>query len=110
MSARLLLQTCLNHPVREAVGRCLECTRFFCRECIAEHDGRLICGQCLARLTKPTPTAASPGWRLARSLAVAVLGFATAWFCFYTVGEVLLALPSSWHQEAIWESLGLPPL
>ena len=29
----LLYQRCFNHVLREAVARCPECLRYFCREC-----------------------------------------------------------------------------
>ena len=44
---------CGNHAGREAVARCPECRGFFCRECITEHEGRLICAQCQLRLARP---------------------------------------------------------
>jgi hypothetical protein len=36
-------QRCLNHMLREAVARCPECSRFFCRECITEHEDKVLC-------------------------------------------------------------------
>lgn len=96
-------QVCVNHPAREAVGRCVECTRFFCRECIAEHDGRLICASCLAKLARPA-TAARTWPRVVRSVAKGVLGFLFAWFCFYSVGRTLLQLPSEFHEDGFWNT------
>src|ERR1043166_5979979 len=49
----LLQQRCLNHSFREAVARCPECKRYFCRECVTEHDDRLICAACLKKLSRP---------------------------------------------------------
>jgi hypothetical protein len=40
-------QRCLHHHEREAVARCPECGHYFCRECITEHDERVICASCL---------------------------------------------------------------
>ena len=34
---------CLLHPVREAVARCKGCEEYFCRECVGEHDGEMLC-------------------------------------------------------------------
>ena len=45
-------ERCFNHAFREAVARCPECGRTFCRECISEHDDRVICAFCLKRLSK----------------------------------------------------------
>jgi hypothetical protein len=33
-----------------------------------------------------------------------VLGLLAAWFFFYLIGEILLALPSSFHEAALWQS------
>ena len=45
-------QRCFNHTSREAVARCPECGRFFCRECITEHDDRVLCAVCLGKKGK----------------------------------------------------------
>ena len=42
-------QRCFNHATREAVARCPECHHFFCRECITEHDDRVLCTGCLKK-------------------------------------------------------------
>ena len=54
--AALLANRCLHHPVREAVARCPECGQFFCRECITEHEDRVVCSSCLKRLTAKKET------------------------------------------------------
>jgi hypothetical protein len=33
-----------------------------------------------------------------------VLGLLAAWFFFYLIGEILLALPPSFHEAALWQS------
>ena len=38
----LIHRRCLHHPAREAVALCPECRRFYCRECVTEHAGRMI--------------------------------------------------------------------
>ena len=48
---KLSAQRCFNHAGREAVARCPECSRYFCRECISEHRGRVVCAGCLASLS-----------------------------------------------------------
>jgi hypothetical protein len=99
----LARQVCLNHPVREAVARCVECHRFFCRECIAEHDGRLICASCLAKLARPA--ARSRAWPgLVRGLVKGAAGFLFAWILFYTIGNLLLQLPSTFHEDTFWNA------
>ncbi len=100
--AVLVTQRCLHHPVREAVARCPECAQFFCRECITEHDDRVICSSCLKKLT--TKTAAKR-----RSLApfgrviVAFTGLLVAWIFFFLIGRLLVNIPSSFHEGTVWE-------
>ena len=47
MPAGLAQQLCWNHPGRGAVCRCPACQRSFCRECVSEHDARLLCAACI---------------------------------------------------------------
>ncbi len=101
----MLQHRCLNHSAREAVARCPECRRYFCRECVTEHDGRAICSACLARLSRVTER--QPlllGW-LTTPMAVA-LGLTVAWLFFYGVGRVLVKIPAEWHEGTVWEKLG----
>ena len=44
-----LQQRCWNHEAREAACRCPACGRSYCRECVSEHEGRLLCAACLSR-------------------------------------------------------------
>lgn len=90
---------CLLHPDREAVARCPECRRPGCRECVVEHEGRLLCARCLARRMAP---AAAPrdrpfvGWLTASLQAGAGLGL--LWVLFYLLGWLLLRIPTEWHE------------
>ncbi len=45
---------CYNHASREAVARCPQCSNFFCRECITEHDDVIMCASCLEKAGKTT--------------------------------------------------------
>jgi hypothetical protein len=86
---------CLHHVSREAVVRCPECRRFFCRECVTEHLGRMICAGCVGNL-------APAGMRDQRSLSSMWIGFALAgllltWILFYYFGEALARIPDSFH-------------
>jgi len=97
-------QRCLHHPAREAVARCPECGRFFCRECVVEHDDRVICAECLKRLVR------APGGSRARFAALSRLGyglagFILAWLFFYGFGRMLLLIPSSFHDGTLWRHL-----
>lgn len=97
---------CLHHAEREAAARCPACRQFFCRECVTEHEGRVLCSACLAKLTTPQDTGRSSfAWLLNPLLAG--LGLATAWIFFYALGTMLLWLPSTWHDGTIWQQLPL---
>jgi hypothetical protein len=100
----LARQVCLNHPSREAGARCVECQRFFCRECIAEHDGRLVCAGCLGKLARQETRPPRTWPRTLAALTKAVFGFIFAWFCFYSIGATLLRLPSRFHEQGFWNS------
>ncbi len=93
----LASQRCLLHPRREAIARCPECRRSYCRECVTEHDGRLLCAACLRRATQ---TAIPKLHRLAWLAAPfhLVTGLVVAWVLFYLLGLALLRTPSEWHE------------
>ena len=98
MSQALARQRCWTHAQREAVSRCPACRRFYCRECVTEHDGRLLCVQCL--LAGTAVNAARPGTRWLVLLAAAVLGVLVSFVVFYTTGYVLQQLPPAWASGA----------
>lgn len=100
----LAQQRCFHHALREAVARCPECRRYYCRECITEHEERLICSSCLRLLAAPPER---PGWRLrlgwmAAALVPGLLGIIAAWFFFYAIGAMLLSVPTSFHDGSLW--------
>ncbi len=87
---------CFNHHLREAVARCPECRRFFCRECITEHANRIVCARCLERLVGDSAPARR---RVQAGLSLGALaGFCCLWLLFYGLGRLLLALPSTFHE------------
>ena len=102
MSRDLSLQRCFNHGEREAVARCPGCHHYFCRECITEHEDRIICARCLQNLSKQSLKTVRD-WAGALVLGRCVLGLLAAWFFFYLVGEALLALPASFHEGTYWQ-------
>jgi hypothetical protein len=102
MSQTLTRQRCLHHPVREAVARCPSCGQFYCRECVVEHDDRVICADCLQRIARPdAKKRRSAAWL--SQLVLGGLGLLTAWFFFYEAGQVLLLIPTSFHDGTLWE-------
>jgi hypothetical protein len=95
MSA-LLHQRCWHHGAREAVVRCPDCHRFFCRECVIEHQGRMICTACVNASEVQTGDASRIGtWTL-----LGVGGFLLAWCVFYYLGMFLARIPSDFFESA----------
>jgi len=94
-------QRCLNHATREAVARCPECRQFFCRECITEHDDRVICAACLKKLAR-VPLLQRPAFAGLLRVGQCALGVFLAWFFFQLVAERLLKLPSEFHEGTLW--------
>jgi len=43
---------CFNHANREASARCPNCKHDFCRECITEHAGKMLCVNCLKKTSQ----------------------------------------------------------
>ena len=99
----LTYQRCFNHAQREAVARCPVCGQFFCRECITEHDDRIICAACLRRVAR-VPLFQRRTFASAIQLCQCLLGFILAWFFFYLIGESLLSLPAAFHERTLWQS------
>ena len=103
MRAGLQQQRCLNHSTREAVARCPSCGFYFCRECITEHDERILCASCLRKQSAQTERPRRSFAPLARTV-VALCGLMTAWFFFYLVGRALLATPTQFHEATVWKN------
>jgi hypothetical protein len=94
MMMDLLAQRCVLHPDREAAVRCPGCERFYCRECVTEHRGRMMCSHCVARFAAPSARKSSVGmmWIL-----LCVGGLLFSWMLFYYLGMALARIPSSFH-------------
>jgi hypothetical protein len=95
-------QRCFNHAMREAVALCPECKRFFCRECITEHDDRVLCTDCLQKLARK-PLAQRFALAQIFWLAQAVAGLLIVWYFFFLIGAGLLKLPDSFHEGTLWQ-------
>ncbi len=96
---------CAHHADREAVARCPACQRFFCRECVAEHDGRVLCARCLAWSNDRRVTRRVLLRRLAPLLQLA-LGLLLLWGCFFYLGQALILVPDHFHEGTIWPTGG----
>jgi hypothetical protein len=91
MTGAVVHQRCWNHADREAACRCPACGRGFCRECVTEHAGRLLCASCLSRITLGSRASAGAS-RFLRPAVLACAGLALGWVLFFTAGEALIAL------------------
>src|SRR5260370_40879694 len=93
---------CFNHAGREAVARCPECTQFYCRECITEHDDRVLCAPCLRKLAR-VPLFRRRGFGRTFRAAQVMLGLLAAWLFFYLIGSTLRSIPASFHVGELWQ-------
>jgi len=89
-------QACFIHPGRESVALCLECRHSFCRECVVDHDGRLICAGCLARM-QASSTEAHHGLRALAQTAGVLAALILCWMLFYSAGRALLITEPARH-------------
>jgi hypothetical protein len=93
---------CFNHNQREAVARCPACERHFCRECVTEHEDRVLCAACLKTLAVQSDAIGSTMSGLMKGVQF-LLGGWFLWLCFYYLGQLLLMLPSSFHEGTLWQ-------
>lgn len=98
----LLHQRCFNHATREAVARCPECGQFFCRECITEHDDRVLCSACPKKLAR-LPLVKRPAFKNVMRIAQGFAAIIMTWFFFFLIGEGLLKIPTSFHDGTLWQ-------
>ena len=99
----LIHQRCFNHSLREAAARCPECGHFYCRECITEHDDRVICAACLKKFAKQ-PFSKKRGLVGVLRAMQLLAGVFMVWLFFYWCGQMLLSLDSSFHETTIWRN------
>lgn len=99
----LLHQRCFNHMLREAVARCPECQRYYCRECVTEHEDKVLCASCLSHIVDPAASRLKR-WGGFAGIIHFLLGTMLIWMFFYYMGQLLLALPSSFHEGTLWQT------
>jgi hypothetical protein len=95
----LAQKKCFNHAQREAVARCPGCKRDFCRECVSEHDNKLLCTSCLSAIDAPQESARRT-FSFLIPAAQLFIGLFILWISFYVLGNVLLFIPTDFH--ATW--------
>jgi hypothetical protein len=79
------------------------CLRYFCRECVTEHEDRVLCAECLKKEVARESVRPGGFRRLLRGL-LPVAGLLIAWLFFYALGRTLLLIPSAVHDGTIWSS------
>lgn len=102
--AGLHLRRCARHTAREAAARCPACAEFFCRECIVEHDGRLLCSACLAKRAISVEQRRGRFRGVSRVLRTGA-GVIALWLVFYWIGALLLKVPRDLHDGTVWKKI-----
>jgi hypothetical protein len=105
MTPALIQQRCWNHDTREAVCRCPECGRSYCRECVTEHEARLLCSACLKVVAGDARRGRDRGVLRSVKLAPTAMlvgGLALAWCIFFAAGETLIWISSRLEQTS-WQ-------
>jgi hypothetical protein len=102
MYGDLANRRCVNHWQREAAARCPNCGRFFCRECVTEHEDRLLCASCLRMQTTHESARSTSLHFLFRTLQI-TLSILLLWSFFYYMGKTLLMMPDEFHEGSIWQ-------
>jgi hypothetical protein len=93
-----LQQRCWNHEAREAACRCPGCGRSYCRECVSEHEGRLLCAACLSAVTAGHEPIGARGRNLAPAAMIAA-AILLAWLTYWAAGESVMSVIRRMHQE-----------
>ncbi len=90
-------QVCSIHPEREAVARCPGCHRYFSREYVAEHEGKMLCTFCLDKLVGSEKKTTGSWASMTLTMLVGAAGVMSMCLIFILVGHVLSSLPDSFH-------------
>ena len=103
-AGQLHARRCARYPAREAAARCPGCGEFFCRECVVEHGGKLLCATCVARAAIGV---ARRQRRLAtlRRAGSTVGAIVVLWILFYWTGAILVKIPPEFHDGTVWKKM-----
>ena len=99
MTALPIRQQCWNHEAREAVCRCPGCGHSYCRECVTEHDTRLLCAACLRKV--PGDSVRRPARRVPAAVQLAT-GLLLAWFVLLVFAGGVAEF-SARMEQAAWQ-------
>jgi hypothetical protein len=90
------------HPDREAVAICLSCNHYFCRECVTEHRGRVLCKACLSKEKGKSIKRKKMPLFIRAALAI-LIGLFLCYILFYSLGYTLSIIPDKFHQGTYFE-------
>lgn len=96
---------CLNHPQREVAARCTSCGSVFCRECVTNFDGKMICSACYRKQAEAPAEVVKRDWFWLTWGLQLMTGLGLTWFMWWLLGRLLAGLPSSFHEGTMWERL-----
>jgi uncharacterized membrane protein YvbJ len=88
---------CVNHASREAVARCPECKKDFCRECITEHNNKMLCTNCLHEKTK-RKEAKKKKLEILFTIFLFCLGMLISYYFFFGLASMLSEIPDQFHN------------
>ena len=94
---------CHNHRERQAACRCPGCGFDFCRECVTEHDERLLCSRCMLQSTAGHAHRRARGGVLPR-IGIGLAGILAAWMFFFLVGEFATTMLAPKHEVQTWHA------
>ena len=91
---------CIHHGSREAAALCASCRKPFCRECVTEHAGVVLCTGCLRQPERGNTRRLRPGLLLLSScvLSASLVGLI---LLFALLGKTLLNLPAELDQDEV---------
>jgi len=91
---------CANHKRREAAVKCLTCNKYFCRECITEYQKKMLCTDCLEKLSQKRKKR-NLNIHFASGLTLFMffmVSFFIAWLFFFWSGQILASIPQKYHD------------
>jgi len=103
MSDALSATICSVHHERPAAARCPSCHRFYCSECITEHEGKLTCASCLEGAAEPEVEKGSGMGRFVAPVVQMLVALAVCWLVFMFIAQFLGDIPDEFHDGTAWE-------
>jgi hypothetical protein len=101
MQPAAIRHQCWNHDSREAVCRCPACSRSYCRECVTEHEARLLCAACLRKILAPPAARRTP--RRVPAILLLIGGLMLSWFVLLAVAGGMSEI-SARMEQAAWQA------